>query len=61
MSIPTCRETKRLTNATIPNSITSMGCGGAGLIYAGCAFISLFFASKSVHGIKGIEFEDMKG
>jgi SP family sugar:H+ symporter-like MFS transporter len=46
---------------TFPIFLTSIGLAAAYGIYAGCAFISIFFVLKMVHETKGKELEDMEG
>ena len=46
---------------TFPMMLGGIGLGGAYFIYAGFAFVSLFFVLNGVHETKGIELEDMQG
>lgn len=50
-----------LITMTFPIMLTGIGLGGAYLIYAICAVISIAFVAKFVKETKGIELEDMKG
>lgn len=46
---------------TFPILLVGIGLGGAYLLYAICAIISVGFVAKFVHETKGIELENMKG
>lgn len=50
-----------LITITFPIMLAGIGLGGAYLIYAICAVISIGFVAKFVKETKGIELEDMKG
>jgi sugar porter (SP) family MFS transporter len=50
-----------LITMTFPILLTGIGLGGAYGLYAGFAFISIFFVLRFVHETKGKELEEMEG
>ncbi|MFC1690158.1 MFS transporter, partial [Pseudomonadota bacterium] len=50
-----------LITMTFPILLTGIGLGGAYGLYAGFAFISIFFVMRFVHETKGKELEEMEG